>query len=107
MPLKTPFIIVISDNSGFVFEDSIVRSYGIAENCPYCGQRDCYNNCDESQYNNELETESEVESRRDYNKAIDGVESLLLAMTEEDIDIRTEAVKKAIVTALDAIANNT
>lgn len=41
-----------------------------------------------------------------YDAAIDGVESLLLALVCEGYDLREERIKKAIITTLDSISNN-
>lgn len=41
-----------------------------------------------------------------YDAAMDGVESLLLAMVCEGYDLREERIKKAIRITLDALSNN-
>ena len=44
---------------------------------------------------------------RDYNSAIDGMESLILACACSGVDVESTAFLEAIETALEAISNNT
>ena len=41
-----------------------------------------------------------------YNSAIDGVESLLMAMAGEDVDMNNKRIAKAVFVAVDGIADN-
>ena len=77
--------------------------------CNYCGQSDCYFSCDESQYSEDEHNESQDEMimRMQYNSAIDGLESLLLAMACQNTPVDTPEMIIAIETALQAIDSNT
>jgi len=96
------------------FDDLIIavsKGHGVMtgtlkEICPYCGQPDCYFDCDESQYNDDLETGDETDSRRDYNNAMNGIESLLLALACEGVDVSSQAFRNALQTATESCANN-
>jgi len=88
-------------------EDGCGQILGTLKNaCPYCNQTDCYLDCAESCFNDELETEDEVEIRHEYNRVMDGIESLLLPLACEGVDISTEQFKIAIQTVIDGAANN-
>lgn len=68
----------------------------------------CYANCDGSQSDIDgLESEEQMNERKAANSAIDGIESLVLALiTKKVCDPLSESFKKAITTSLDAIGNN-
>ncbi len=76
----------------------------LKDRCPYCGEVDCYISC--SIHNEEFEDEDEMLSRRDYNSAIDGIESLVLAQAVAGIDVEDEKYLTALHTAIDACGNN-
>lgn len=61
---------------------------GLKENC-HCGSQDC----------------KHEDSPREYNIAVDTIESLVLAMVMEGIDVDSPAMKRALETALEAISN--
>lgn len=92
--------IIISGNS--------VRSEDLKEGCPCCGRPDCYANPDcEGAENGDFEDQEQMNERKAANSAIDGVESLVLALVVEKVcDPLSESFKKAITTSLDAIGNN-
>ena len=79
---------------------------GLHEECPYCGIVDYYFNCDQSTYDDTLETKEDTEGRRDYNSAIDGIESMILGHAVAGIDITTPEYKEGIETAVQAVSNN-
>lgn len=81
--------------------------------CPYCHTVDCDWDCDLSQEafsdaKDSLEREELNEDhcrRLQWNAAIDGVESLILALVCAGVPV-DDKFKVAVQTALDAIANN-
>jgi len=85
-----------------------VTSVGLKENCPYCGQPDCYADCDGSAGDIDgLESEEQMYARKVVNTAIDAVESLLLSFANAGLIRLTDTrLKDAVQTTLDAIANN-
>lgn len=102
------FIIEINENSRIaVSKEGILTSKGLKEECPYCGQTDCYANCDGSQGDiDNLESEEEMIERRIANARVDGMESLILALALKGYNMTHERFKEAVITACDAIANN-
>jgi hypothetical protein len=48
----------------------------------------------------------DTEGCGEYNAALDGIESLILAHASNGIDVASEAYQDGVQTALDAIANN-
>lgn len=92
--------------SAIIINKGVITTAGVREVCPYCLQENCYGGCDDSM-KDDLETEEERNQRLICNAAIDGVESLILALVSLDVvDPKNEKFKEAIQTALDAIANN-
>jgi hypothetical protein len=84
--------------------------------CPYCHIENCNFDCDDSQVaysqatevltrNLEFEIEQEVITRLQWNAAVDGVQSMILACAGAGIDIATPAFSGAVQSALDAIGN--
>lgn len=67
------------------------------EPCPFCGDEDCRYDCDESQ----AEGKSD-ERRHRYNDAMDALESFLIAMAVEGIDLDDTRIRMAIQVTLDA-----
>jgi hypothetical protein len=53
-----------------------------------------------------LQTDHNEEGDEFYNAAMDGIESLLLALACEGIDVSTDKFKNAIEDAVEACANN-
>jgi len=70
----------------------------LKETCPICGKIDCYINCGREP--------RDVTGRLQYNAAIDGIESLLLAMACIGVDLNDLKIIEAIETAVDACSNN-
>ena len=85
-------------------------SSALKESCPYCGENDCYFDCDMSQGNPEdepeLETEEQVGQRRQFNATMDGVEAMLLALACAGVDLDTPKICEAIETVVQAAENN-
>lgn len=103
-----PEIIMPVSAGRIILDGHGVRSEDLKEACPYCGQVDCYADCDGAQGDIDgLESEEQMNERRAANSAIDGVESLVLALVEGKVcDPLSAKFKEAIATALDAIGNN-
>lgn len=106
------FSVADSDSN---FADICDVDAGTKEECPYCNLIDCYGDCDGSKGDIDgLETEEETASRRDYNAACDGIESLLLNLVSSGCvlndardDFRDrESLEKALKDAIDGCANN-
>ena len=77
------------------------------ETCPYCGQINCYGDCDGSQGDVDgLEDENGMNDRRTFNAIIDGIHSLVLAHVSAGIDVTSEQYQEGLETAFDAIQNN-
>ena len=77
--------------------------------CPYCNENDCLFSCDMSQGQPEgetLETDEQQVSRHMFNGAMDGIESILLALACEGVDIETTEFREALKTTTDAVSNN-
>lgn len=77
--------------------------------CPSCECENCCHSCDGSQGadENNREGEDDVLNRLQYNAALDGLESLLLALVGAGVIDQQEdpKVNEAIQTTLDAIVN--
>jgi len=91
--------ITIRDSGGTIYSN-------LKEKCPYCGQNSCYFYCDQSTYDDTLETEKQTIERRVHNSRIDAIESLVLAHATVGIDVTTPAYIEGIETAVDACANH-
>jgi hypothetical protein len=89
-------------------EDGCVRLESeLKESCPYCNKTDCCFDCDQSQWDDSLEDEDGTNNRVRWNAAIDGLESLILALASDpDLEfILSNRFNNAVQTALDAIGN--
>ena len=71
--------------------------------CPDCDQTDCYDGC-ENDFTSPMTTK-DIDSRIAYNNVMDGIESLLLALATQGVNIALKEFKTAIQTAQDAAAN--
>lgn len=102
------FVISINNDAKIcVSKEGLLTSNGLKEECPYCGQTDCYADCDGSQGDIDgLESEEQMIERRVANARIDGMESLILALALEGFDITDERFRSAVITACGAITNN-
>lgn len=89
-----------------VFRGTITSA--LHDPCKYCDQATCYHSCDESTYSEDenSETEEEVADRRAFNGAVDGVESLILSLACNGVDVESDTFQDAVNGCLDAIGNN-
>lgn len=72
------------------------------ETCPECGDSYCSGTC-----NKELtEGESRILRKSMFHGAMAGIESFILALACEGVNIETNQFEEALGTALDACANN-
>jgi hypothetical protein len=90
----------------------------LKEACPFCKETNCYHDCDMSvatmtedtdearQHNEMTESEDEVEERLNFNKAIDVLESFILALACAGVDVECENFLEGVNTTLDALTNN-
>ncbi len=77
----------------------------LREVCPICGASNCYQGC--SDEFGKVEDEDGMEERLDFNKKMDALESIILALAIAGIDITTPAYLEGIETAVEACSNNT
>lgn len=77
-------------------------SSSLHENCPDCNEASCYGHCEDGN-----EQEDDYFDRADFNKIMDGIESLILAQAQAGVDVESPAYLEALETAIDAIGNNT
>jgi len=91
-------VIEIEGNGGTITSD-------LHESCPYCDQIHCVNDCDQSQYDSTQETEEDACKRGQFNAAMDGIESFVLAQACAGVDITTPAFICALETAFESCAN--
>ena len=82
--------IVVENGSGDL-------SGSLKDMCQECGCYDCVPGCA-----NELDQES----RAAFNCAMDGIESLLLAMACAGVDIGIDEIENSVKTAMEAVVNN-
>jgi hypothetical protein len=75
----------------------------LKEPCTHCGQPDCNDDCDGSQGADE-ENHRDA-GRAQFNAAIDGIESLVLALAVAGVNVEAPEVLQAIESAVDAIGN--
>jgi hypothetical protein len=93
-----------------------VTSVGLKEDCPQCGQPDCYKHYNYAATpSSKTEDEQEMIQRRACNAAIDAVESLLLSLANAGLiklantstsPVYDTRLKDAVQETLDAIANH-
>ncbi len=102
------FVIPINDGMNiFISKEGALTSMGLKEECPYCGCKDCYADCDGSAGDIDgLESEEQMNERRIANARVDGMESLILALVCAGYDPTDEKFRNAVITTCDAIANN-
>lgn len=80
-----------------------LTSKGFKEVCPFCSRAGCERSCGESQAADNANGE---EDRLLYNAAVDGMESLLLALACTGINVTEVRYQQAVQTVLDAIGNH-
>lgn len=76
-------------------------SSSLHEECPDCGGLSCYGHCE-----NGKEQEDDCFGRAEYNKIMDGIESLILAQACAGINVESLEYIESLQTALDQIGNN-
>lgn len=105
--MKNAYIKLAGVGKAIIINGNSITSAGLKQVCPYCSQETCYADCDGAAGDIDgLESEEQMEMRRLYNFAVDGLESYLLALSMAGVDVSTDAFKEALQTTLDAIANN-
>ena len=77
------------------------------EECPFCREPQCYDNCDESLSADMdlVESEEDIENRKLFNASIDALESLVLAHAVAGIDVTSPEYQEGIRTAIQAYAH--
>jgi len=75
------------------------------EPCPACGEPLCMLECDGSKADEPPETEDEARLRVEYNRAIDGLTSLVLAHACAGVEVDEPAYLEGIETAVQACGN--
>tara|TARA_Y100000310_G_C20569762_1_gene757392 strand:+ start:286 stop:624 length:339 start_codon:yes stop_codon:yes gene_type:complete len=74
--------------------------------CPYCSEVNCYADCDGSEEPlNRLESQNEMEDRRCFNSAIDGIESFIMAIYARGVVLPDDVLREALQTVCDALDN--
>jgi hypothetical protein len=120
--MKTIVIDVLTENWISLKIDSQGKNGTVESNlkqvCPFCQESNCYHDCDLStahmtgdtqeakEHNDRTETEDEVEERLNFNKAIDVLESFVLALACAGIYVEGEQFREAVETTLEALDNN-
>jgi hypothetical protein len=96
-------------NSICVSKEGAVRSYGLKEKCPYCGDENCYGECDGYHSDDEggvfKESSVDTHEREVTNTQIDTVEWLVLALCKAGYNITEDKFVEAVSTVIDTITN--
>ena len=90
-------------------EGDIVCDPELYELCPHCSTKECCYECSDSQGGEPGEIgdkETVVASRLQFNGAVDGIMSMILAHACAGIDIESPEYLEGIKTAIEASANN-
>jgi len=90
-------------NSICVSKEGTVRSYGLKEKCPCCGDENCYAECEAHSF--EVETSNELHAREVTNSQVDAVEWLVLALCKAGYKITEDRFVEAVTTVIDTITN--
>jgi hypothetical protein len=87
--------------------------FPLYEVCDYCGAKDCYGHCPAGQeYASDRDLEQQqskieqMEEPKEFNDALEGISSLVLAQAIAGIDITTDAYIESLNTAIEGCANN-
>ena len=78
----------------------------LKEDCPHCGDPDCCFGCDRARARLDTEDAQDVASRLQFNGAMDGIMSLVLAHACAGVDIKSPKYVTGVQTAIDACINN-
>ena len=90
-----------------ILDGDSIRSEGLKESCPACGEDDCYEHSGHVDSSGVGESFEQMVERRVSNAMIDGVESLVLSLVSSKlIDLNDKRIVQAIEVSLDAIGNN-
>ena len=107
------FVIPINDSTRIsISKDGLLTSQGLKEECPHCGQVDCYEHVadqsdpDTQWIHEDMESPEENQERQVANARVDGMESLILALVNEGYNPTDEKFRNAVIIACDAIANH-
>lgn len=85
---------------------TIEHDSDLKESCPVCSQPDCFFDCEMSQAEDSPESEEDARSRIEYNAAVDGITSMILAHAIAGIDVETPAYIEGIETSVQAAGDN-
>ncbi len=85
---------------------SIACSSDLYSTCSSCGGRNCLYQCDGSHIGEDVQGEEEVSGRLQYNGAVDGILSMILAHAVAGIDVESPAYLEGIETAMEAAGEN-
>ncbi len=88
-----------TDNPG---GGSVVCNPNLYDLCPHCSSKDCFFQCGQSPGDDR----GAVVSRFQFNGAVNGILSMILAHAVSGIDIDTPAYEEGIDTALQAAGEN-
>lgn len=105
-PDSDPIVVRLADDG---MSGSITSS--LKEVCPVCNQADCYASCDlsqadESDIPESTESEEDIDNRKQFNAAMDGIESTILGHAIAGYVIDDPAYVEGIETAWTACGNN-
>ena len=92
-----------------VSKEGTVRSYGLKEKCYYCGDENCYGECDSYHKDNDggvfKETLVDTHAREVTNSQVDAVEWLVLALCKAGYKITEDRFVEAVTTVINTITN--
>lgn len=90
------------EGAAIVYNDSLLVV------CAHCGRPDCCYQCEGSTgaENSRRNEEDDVAGRLQFNGAVHGVTSLLLALQAENVNIQRREFARAIETAMEACQNH-
>ena len=80
---------------------SVTIQTSLHEFCPVCSRRGCYDCQDQD------DSLDDREDRKHYNYAMDGIESLLMALAGQGVNLDDENIIAAVKTAIEGVAQNT
>ena len=104
-------LLVPQDEKGRYGAGDIISN--IKEVCEHCGHRDCDFDCPDAQeyisdrdIDMQSDKQRELDEQRNYNYAIEGILSMILAHAMGGLDVESEVYIEGIETAVDACTNN-
>jgi len=78
----------------------------LKEECPHCGDPDCCLDCAKARAGLGTDDAEDAANRLQFNGAMDGITSMILARTCAGVDIQSSQYIEGIRTAVQACANN-